>query len=324
MVQRNVQRALDVPARPLKPPADVENGDRLATPGGGQLREVADRVGREPCYPAAPSADGPAMPAMRSMPILARSRWASATWPGCCRRSASAGCRGQQPAQVGHELSPYSKLSDPGRCPAANARRLRRSTTHSPGGDAPTDLRGVGHRRRDQVGGGRAGGVGRGHPGVVRRDNRQGPRAAMRRRSPRRGSSAGLTCRSSPMVEPSAPGPAGRAEAAEAVRGIDRRLAGKQPRPAAGPTRAAPRRGRRVLGAEQVGPPGRPVQQRAAGEHRDQLAGSGVLKRVGQVRERVPGGGDHPYPHRRPDRHHVAVDDRGSGRTPPGRRAFTW
>ena len=105
-------------------------------------------------------------------------------------------------------------------------------------------------------------------------------------------------------------GDGGRAEAAEPVRGIYRGLVRKfrgQP-----PDRRVLRRGEdgRVFGAEQVGPPSRPVQQRATGEHRDRLACGCVLQRVSQVRERMPGGGDHPYSHRRPDRHHIAVGDR--------------
>ncbi len=57
--------------------------------------------------------------------------------------------------------------------------------------------------------------------------------------------------------------------------------------------------------AEQVRPAGRAVQQRAAGEDRAHLAGG--LERVRQVRERVPGRGQHPDPQHRTDLDEIPV-----------------
>jgi hypothetical protein len=71
-----------------------------------------------------------------------------------------------------------------------------------------------------------------------------------------------------------------------------------------------PDQGVGVVGAEQVGPADRAVQQRPAGEDRHPLAAG--FEGVGQVGEGVPGGGQDAYPHGVADSQQVAVADAGA------------
>ena len=83
------------------------------------------------------------------------------------RRSGSAAVPGgsSQP-RLATRLSPCSKLSAPGRWPAVNARRCRRSATQSPAWIRRLSWPAGARSGRSQVGGLRAGDVGRAHPGV--------------------------------------------------------------------------------------------------------------------------------------------------------------
>ena len=178
-----------------------------------------------------------------------------------------------------------------------------------PGLDPPAQLGGVGAARHGQVGPGRPGGVRGAHVRVVRGVGVQP------------GQQLGhvpVFVQDQRRVGPPFPadgrrgalGLGGRAEAAEPVGGIHvrvfRQLGGQ----------AVRRRELRmrqlvgVAGAEQVRPAGRAVQQRPAGEHRVRAARG--LQHVGQVGERVPGGGYDPDPHHRADLDQVPV----SGRNP--------
>ena len=65
-------------ASPLGCTADVQDGEVLAGPRGGQAREVADRVGGQVREAGQPPEPAIAAPARRSIPIRARSRWAAA------------------------------------------------------------------------------------------------------------------------------------------------------------------------------------------------------------------------------------------------------
>ena len=307
-----MQRALDVTGGPLQPAADVEDRDRLIAPGGGQRLEVGDGIGPQVRRLVAPLVrrSGHARDPVDADP--GQVALGVGDLAGALADQRQPGARGQQPAEVGHQVVAVLEAERPGQVPGRE--RPPTAQVHDPLalGHPPPDLRDPGQGGRDQVGSGRAGRVGRSHLGVVGRvvvQAGQHPRHVRVGVERERGVVAPLLADRGAVR--AGRGGAGRAEAAEPVGGIDHGLGGQFRRQS--PERPALRRREngRVLGAEQVGPPGRPVQQRAAGEHRDHLARGRVLKRVSQMCERVPGGGEHPDPHRPPDRHHVAVDDRG-------------
>ena len=158
----------------------------------------------------------------------------------------------------------------PGAWPAAKAVRLRRSTTHSPASIRAAQLGGVRDRRQGEVGLGRPGGVGRRHVGVVRRPGAEPGEQLV---------DVGLLVLGEDGVGPLLPadgrggrvGLGGGAERAEAVGRVDLGVVGQE--------LGEPVRRRvlvvhevvGVLGAEQVGPAGGAVEQRAAGEDGDLL-----------------------------------------------------
>jgi hypothetical protein len=214
---------------------------------------------------------------------------------------------GQDPAQVRGEAAVHRKADRARHVPGAERDAVAQVDDPFPGLDRAPDLVRARRPRRGQVGAARPGPVGRAHPGVVRRVDVeagqqrldvgllvQGQRGVALLFLPDRGR-RGLRLR-------------GRAEAAEAVRREDlrgvRQLTGQPPR--RGVLRPGQRRSARR--AEQVRAAGRAEQQRSPGEHPGHLAAG--LQHVGQVVERVPGGGQRPQPQHRADLHDVAVADR--------------
>ena len=306
LVQRDVDGAVDVAGGELGGAADVEDDapGGGGGPGPGRRRSPARRcpaafVG--PC-PAAcrwrPRPGG----RCRSGPVPAAP---AATWLGRVAEQGERGAPRDQPAEVGGEGAVEAEVERAGTCPAAKAVRWRRSTTHSPASmpvaAAPPARAGAGRS-------GPARRVPRGWPGPCgrsRRGRRPARPSSSRRSVPRSRSGRGWCRFSCPMVEVVAVGLGGGAEDCRSRGwGTPRR-------------RRAARSARRcaeaywcvdqvvgVLGAEQVRAAGGAVQQRPAGEHADRLDRAGVVEGVGQVGERVPGGGERPHPHRSvTDRH---------------------
>ena len=108
-----------------------------------------------------------AAPASSSIPIRTSSRRASATSLGGLPDQRQRRAVAVEPAQVGDEVVASSNSSVPARCPAANAVRSRRSTTHSPASIRRRSSRGLDRLRRRQVDRGGAAAVDRAHVGVV-------------------------------------------------------------------------------------------------------------------------------------------------------------
>ena len=174
---------------------------------------------------------------------------------------------GDQPAEVGGEAAVQVEAEGSGHVPGGE--RPPGTQVHYPfsGVDAPPQLGGVRAARRGQVRAGRAGRVGRAHVRVVGGEGVEpGEQLAH----------VPVLGQDQHRVDPPLPadrggaglGLGGRAEAAEPVGGIDVRVLREH-------RGQAVRRGelgaRELVGmdaAEQVGPAGRAVEQRPAGEHR--------------------------------------------------------
>ena len=318
----------------LVQPGRSPPGDRAALrapPRGGRRARRTSRWCRtwarsanvagwnEPSVRRSSSAVPAAVASGRSMPMRTSSRCGL----GRPRRSREQGQRrapGDQPAQVGREAAVEAEVQVPGTWPAANAVRWRRSTTHSPAPIRAPQLGGRRPRRAGQVRRRPAGGVARRHVRVVGRPGAEPGQQLL---------DVGLLVLGQHRVGALLPADGRRRWPSDWV------AEQKQPKPWVGKTpassgsRSASRWAEAcwcvhqlvgVLGPEQVGAAGRAVQQRAAGEHADALAGRRPREHVGQVGERVAGGGQrrspasvHPTSTRLPSRS-------GCGRRTPRRR----
>ena len=227
-----------------------------------------------------------------------------------------------QPAEVGREAAVEAEVE---RCratwPAANAVRLRRSTTHSPASMRRRSSAGSACAGADRSGCGRAGGVGGRHVRVV---GRLGAEAGEQL------ADVGLLVLGEHRVGPASPGRWSRTVASDWV------AEQNEPKPWVGNTSAASGSsvgqpvGRGVL----VRGPGRRCARRRAGpggrwrrtaasrrrRRRDLLAGrSASVERVGEVGEGVAGGGQRGDPHPVADLDDLRRRGSGCGRRRPRR-----
>ena len=295
---------------------------RPRRPGPGRRRgsRSSPRAGTSPAAVGAGSSTCVPTP---SMPMPARSRRAGARSASRSVRTTSWPYHGTSHPTYVANWGEYSTLTVPARCASANRPRPRRSTTQAPSAIASLHLvrrERLGRERRPAPG---AGPVERRPCARSRRGPGRSRRPARRRTASWSIRSAGLTARCCPIGRRrrrrGSTG-AARAEAAEAVRGVQPGLGVERAeRAGAGPLGAGEVAREQV--AEQVGPPDRALQEAAAAEQRARVAVGGVAG-AGQERLVVPGvarGGDHPDVEPA-DADHVAVAHARPARSPRTRR----
>ena len=169
LVQRDVHRAVDVRLVVLGGAAHVQDGHACGGGGPGPGRRTwPARTGPAARRSTAPGRRWPRRRAgrCRSGPAHAGPRRPA---PGS-HPAASAGCPTGSASPGRSRTGPSRpKLNVPGTCPAANAVRVRRSTSHSPASSRARSAALSAGSGADRSGARRAGGVGRAHLGVVRR-----------------------------------------------------------------------------------------------------------------------------------------------------------
>ena len=132
LVHGDVHRARDRRGVVLVGAPDVED-DHVAVVA--DLLEVGERARSGSCRARrrpSPRGDPVACAAGRSMPIRTSSRCASATSLGGLAEQGDRRAPRDEPAEVGREAAVEAEVQGARGVPAANAVRVRRSTTHSP------------------------------------------------------------------------------------------------------------------------------------------------------------------------------------------------
>ena len=312
--QRNMKRTVEVAVSPLQPAPHVQDGHWAMVTDSGQFGEARDGERCEwpavrPVLRAAGRRAGQPVDADPGQVPLGRGDLLSrVTQQGQGRRPRN------QPAEVVGEVAAVLEAEGSGDVPGGERAAAAQVDDPLTRRDARGQLRGVGHGGRRQVDEARPGRVGRAHVGVVRRvgvqSGQQFRHVLLLGQSQHGVDELLLADGEGGSRVLSGGGRSSGAEAAEPVRGTDRRIVGQFRGQSLG--RRVLRSGQRcpVSRAEQVRPPRRAVQQRPAGEHRGHPAGDGLLQHVRQVREGVPRRGDHPDSYLIPDADGVAVADR--------------
>ena len=257
-------------SRPFQVAADVE--DRRPAGGGGPgPGRRRSRGGRSPSSLGAGPVGG-AAGGVGGGPVDADPDQFALGFGHLLQSLAEQGDRrppGDEPAQVGGEAAVEAEVQGASRVPGGEGDPVAQVDHPLAVGETFADLVGVGPLRRGQVRGGRTGGVGRGHVGVVGRPGVQpGQQSSATNSSLWLRSARGWPASPRPMVEALASDLGGRAEAAEAVSRVDGAALGQLRGQPVGRGVLVVHQGLGVGGAEQVGTADRPVQQRPTGEHR--------------------------------------------------------